>query len=109
MKDEWDNECPYDFKNIQFKRWLVIDETEFQTFDGLYVSARITSYISDVYVDDEADFIWCYTFSSDWEGGIQDYMSYILLSHSPSSQLMALHLTRQIGFLTLNFVVLFLL
>ena len=25
MKDEWDNECPYDFKNIQFKRWAVTD------------------------------------------------------------------------------------
>ena len=23
MKDEWNNECPYDFKNIQFKRWEV--------------------------------------------------------------------------------------
>ena len=21
MKDEWNNECPYDFKNIQFARW----------------------------------------------------------------------------------------
>ena len=25
MKDEWNNECPYDFKNIQFKRWAVTD------------------------------------------------------------------------------------
>ena len=23
MKDEWDNECPYDFKNIQFKRFEI--------------------------------------------------------------------------------------
>ena len=23
MKDEWENECPYDFKNIQFKRWSI--------------------------------------------------------------------------------------
>jgi hypothetical protein len=23
MKDEWNNECPYDFKNIMFKRWTV--------------------------------------------------------------------------------------
>ena len=23
MKDEWNNECPYDFKNIQFKRWSI--------------------------------------------------------------------------------------
>lgn len=25
MKDEWNNECPYDFKNVQFKRWAVTD------------------------------------------------------------------------------------
>ena len=25
MKDELNNECPYDFKNIQFKRWAVTD------------------------------------------------------------------------------------
>jgi hypothetical protein len=25
MKDEWNNECPYDFKNIQFKRYAVSD------------------------------------------------------------------------------------
>ena len=24
MKDEWNNECPYDFKNIQFKRYPII-------------------------------------------------------------------------------------
>jgi hypothetical protein len=23
MKDEWNNECPYDFKNIQFKRYAI--------------------------------------------------------------------------------------
>lgn len=25
MIDEWGNDCPYDFKNIQFKRWTVTD------------------------------------------------------------------------------------
>ena len=25
MKDEWNNECPYDFKNIQFARWELSD------------------------------------------------------------------------------------
>ena len=25
MKDEWNNECPYDFKNIMFKRWAVTE------------------------------------------------------------------------------------
>ena len=27
MKDEWDNECPYDFKNIQFKRYAITNIT----------------------------------------------------------------------------------
>ena len=27
LKDEFDNECPYDFKGIQFKRWAVTDVT----------------------------------------------------------------------------------
>ena len=27
MKDEWNNECPYDFKNIQFKRWAITEFT----------------------------------------------------------------------------------
>lgn len=27
MKDEWGNECPYDFKNIQFKRYKVKDSS----------------------------------------------------------------------------------
>jgi hypothetical protein len=27
MKDEWNNECHYDFKNIQFRRWAITDIT----------------------------------------------------------------------------------
>lgn len=27
MIDEWGNDCPYDFKNIQFKRWAITDIT----------------------------------------------------------------------------------
>lgn len=32
MKDEWDNECPYDFKNIMFKRWAVTADQEHPYF-----------------------------------------------------------------------------
>lgn len=28
MKDEWNNECPYDFKNIMFKRWAITAYTK---------------------------------------------------------------------------------
>ena len=37
MKDEWGNECPYDFKNIQFKRYAVtataVQEKEFMIYE----------------------------------------------------------------------------
>ena len=48
MKDEWNNECPYDFKNIQFARWeqtnpvgYIFDEGEYayvQDSDQSWVS-----------------------------------------------------------------------
>ena len=31
MKDEWNNECPYDFKNIQFKRYPIISMSDGST------------------------------------------------------------------------------
>jgi hypothetical protein len=41
MKDEFNNECPYDFKNIQFKRYMVSDKTDtgkyVNNLDGLYL------------------------------------------------------------------------
>ena len=48
MKDEWNNECPYDFKNIQFARWeqttpvgYVFDEDEWD-----YVQDSDQSWVS---------------------------------------------------------------
>ena len=32
MKDEWNNECPYDFKNIKFQRWAVTEDQEHPYF-----------------------------------------------------------------------------
>ena len=50
MKDEYGNECPYDFKNIQFKRWATADEIA--NDDKFYSS----------WDDTGNDFRWCYTF-----------------------------------------------
>ena len=50
MKDEYDNECPYDFKNIQFKRWATDDEVA--NDDKFYSS----------WDDTGNAFRWCYTF-----------------------------------------------
>lgn len=73
MKDEWGNKCAYDFKNIQFKRWKVTDAKERVTLDGRYMGV-INDTPEDLSIEDEEDFIWCYTFSSDSAGGEQaDY------------------------------------
>lgn len=75
MKDEFGNECPYDFKNIQFKRWAVTDSVSGrQGLNGLYLGVyRFTP--ADITISDETDFIWAYTFSSDAEGGDQEDFS----------------------------------
>lgn len=64
MIDEWNNDGPYDFKNVQFKRYKVSDNTDdgiLTSLDGTYVGynndmrgLRIANY--DTY-------IWSYTFS----------------------------------------------
>ena len=50
MKDEYGNECPYDFKNIQFKRWATANEAT--SGDKFYSSLNDTGNA----------FRWCYTF-----------------------------------------------
>lgn len=48
LVDEWRNDVPYDFKNIQFKRFLRVD-------DGSY---RIVPFSSKGRIE-----VWCYTFN----------------------------------------------
>lgn len=58
MRDEWGNECPYDFKNIMFKRYKI---TECETDSGLvdrYAHGGAFGVVCDTSV-----FFWCYTFS----------------------------------------------
>lgn len=63
MKDEWENECPYDFKNIQFKRYKVTTVTNaiLNEYVGKYIGIK-TGY---GYTIDSTDFKWFYTLS-DW-------------------------------------------
>ena len=58
MKDEWNNECPYDFKNIQFKRYKIEECEKSPDLVGLYS-------IADAYeiTVDTSETYWCYTFS----------------------------------------------
>jgi len=57
MKDEWNNECPYDFKNIQFKRFKIEESTKCPDLEGLYAIDGAT----DVTVDTGTTY-WSYTF-----------------------------------------------
>ena len=77
MVDEWNNDCPYDFKNIQFKRYVLdkanLVETSiqdnntvsritalFNATDNIAITVASTSYykgdyVSDVYQDADTD------------------------------------------------------
>ena len=75
MKDEHGNECPYDFKNIQYKRWMATDSVSGREgLGGKYMVAAPDNCPQGLSVEDTEDFIWAYTFSSDNAGGEQtDY------------------------------------
>ena len=72
MKDEWGNECAYDFKNIQQKRWKVTDELERDSLNGKYLGV-LNNLPVKLSIEDEEDFIWAYLYSVyDYDGGTQD-------------------------------------
>ena len=70
LKDEYGNQCPYDFKSIQFKRWAVTDSQQGRDgLDGNYMGAL--NYLpQNISIEDETDFVWAYTFSSDATGSV---------------------------------------
>ena len=60
MIDEYGNDCPYDFKNIQSKRWKITStrsslNNEYIGIDGLDIDGST--------IPDKNDFKWLYTFS----------------------------------------------
>ena len=60
MIDEYGNDCPYDFKNIQFKRWKITSthsslNNEYIGIDGFNIDGST--------IPDKNDFKWFYTFS----------------------------------------------
>jgi len=62
MKDEFGNECPYDFKNIQFKRCKVTaGKDSLSSLDGMYLGMEAVSQTGLTLA--ASDYIWCYTFS----------------------------------------------
>ena len=73
MRDEWDNECFYDFKNIQYKRYECttlkkgdIPFSEYMTSDGDFdIYNSFFGVADDPLWNINADnFAWCYTFNN---------------------------------------------
>ena len=66
--DEWGNDCPYDFKNVQFKRCLtsgdfvdnVVDDAEWP--NTYYILSPSMNGQADMTAD-ETDYKWLYTFT----------------------------------------------
>lgn len=72
MIDEWNNDCPYDFKNIQFKRYLCTDSVDGRSgLNGMYMACNPLDVAKNLSVDDPNKLIFAYTFSSD--NGQEDY------------------------------------
>ena len=65
MIDEWQNDCPYDFKNVQYKRYKVsvtVHHPEVLTdLNETYVGCMAD--MADLSIDDVEDYIFAYTFS----------------------------------------------
>ena len=60
--DEWGNDCPYDFKNVQFKRYKVTATDNLTDLNGTYVG--IGGATLKGLTASESDYIWAYTFSA---------------------------------------------
>ena len=63
MKDEWNNECPYDFKNIQFKRYKVT-ATSKSSLSGLVGAYIATGTSMNNFTVDASQSVWRYTFNT---------------------------------------------
>ena len=63
MVDEWQNDCPYDFKNVQFKRYLASTSSNVlsNSINGKYYAYN--GKMNNVEIANEEDFVWAYTFT----------------------------------------------
>ena len=60
--DEWQNDCPYDFKNVQFKRYRASASGNLTSA----INGRYYAYnggMTGVEIEDANDFVWAYTFT----------------------------------------------
>lgn len=56
--DEFNNDCPYDFKEILFKRYKITGCNNCPTLIGKYASREDSKYVID-----KSQYIWAYTFT----------------------------------------------
>ena len=64
LKDEFNNECPFDFKNIRFKRYRCIDVKDNTALEPVYIDNYYCWQTDgDVLIEDDTDFVWYYTFA----------------------------------------------
>lgn len=74
MIDEFENDLPYDFKNVQFKRYKITSTTDSRQSGlvGMYLG------FEDNYgvVSDTADYKWCYTFTKSSDESELSYVAY---------------------------------
>lgn len=56
--DEFGNDCPYDFKEILFKRYKITECANCTTLIGKYTSKEDSKYVID-----KSQYIWAYTFT----------------------------------------------
>ena len=62
--DEYGNDCPYDFKNIRFKRFWIDSFSASDLTEGYYaIKASSYSYIPDNADVVIGDYVWAYTFA----------------------------------------------
>ena len=68
MIDEWGNDCPYDFKNVQFKRYWAnginiakAGETKDIILQGYYGTVSTTNIFTEGI--DKNDYLFCFTFT----------------------------------------------
>lgn len=59
MKDEWNNDCPYDFKNIQFKRFKITACSQSPSMVGSYSSNNVGN--TNITLDSSTPY-YAYTF-----------------------------------------------
>jgi len=91
LKDEKENECFYDFKNILFKRWKITECEKSSSLVGFYSCKNI----EEITVDEE-DFVWCYTFNK-WDADNDCYVE-------GDSSLLSMVFSNKLGYMSFNIV-----